>query len=179
MGVLRLEPNLLRITFSVEETLEIHVGIAEYRVARSPQCLLTLGLGSCVGVVLYDPVLRVGGLAHVMLPDSKQFRVGGKPAKFADLGVEFLARDLQRAGCSVGRMMAKLAGGAQMFFGNVRASQMAVGERNVEAVRSVLHEMRIPIVAEDVGGTTGRTISLDTTDGRLTVRTLGRAIRVI
>lgn len=155
------------------------MGIAECGVARSPQRLLTLGLGSCVGVTLYDSVIRVGGLAHVMLPDSKQFRSGGKPAKFADLGVAVLIRDLQRAGCRNGRMVAKLAGGAQMFSGNNRATQMNIGERNIEAVRWALKEAGIKIVAEEVGGSAGRTIILDMSDGCLTIRTLGRAVRVI
>jgi len=175
---LGLEPDVLR-GLSVEEARNIHVGIAEYQVARSPHRLLTLGLGSCVGVALYDPVARIGGLAHVMLPDSKQFRSGGKPAKFADLGVAVLVKELQRAGSRNGRMVAKLAGGAQMFFGNNRAMQMAIGERNVEAVRKALKELGIKIAAEDVGGSVGRTISLDTSDGLLTIRTLGQPVRVI
>ncbi len=155
------------------------MGIAEYGIARSPHRLVTLGLGSCVGVALYDPVIRVGGLAHVMLPDSTQFRAGGKPAKFADLAVKILIRDLRQSGSRNGRAVAKLAGGAQMFFGNNRAAQMAIGERNIEAVRGVLKELGIVIVAEDVGGDKGRTISLDTSDGSLTVRTLGLPVRVI
>ncbi|WP_041571303.1 chemotaxis protein CheD [Candidatus Desulforudis audaxviator] len=162
-----------------EQIQEIHVGIAEYGIARSPHRLLTLGLGSCVGVALYDPVIRVGGLAHVMLPDSTQFRTGGKPAKFADLAVKNLVHDLRLAGVRNGRVVAKLAGGAQMFFGNNRAAQMAIGERNIEAVRSILKELGIAIVAEDVGGDKGRTISLDTSNGSLTVRTLGLPVRVI
>jgi chemotaxis protein CheD len=163
----------------VQEGREIHVGIAEYRVARSPDRLLALGLGSCVGVALFDPVIRVGGLAHVMLPDSRMFKGGGKPAKFADLGVAALVQEMQRAGSRNGRLIAKLAGGAQMFFGNSRAAEMAIGERNVEAVRQALKELGIKIVAEDVGGSQGRTISLDTSNGLLTIRTLGRAVRVI
>jgi len=163
-----------------EQVKEIHVGIAEYGVARSPHRLLTLGLGSCVGVALYDPVFRVGGLAHVMLPDSTLFRdVGGKPAKFADLAIKVLFRNLQSAGGRNGRVVAKLAGGAQMFFGNSRAAQMAVGERNIVAVRGVLKELGIAILSEDVGGNKGRTVILDTADGSLTVRTLGLAEQVI
>lgn len=160
---------------------EIRVGIGEYGIACNPHRLLTLGLGSCIGVALYDPVSRVGGLAHVMLPDSTMFRTAAtaKPAKFADLGVKVLWRDLRSAGARNGRVVAKLAGGAQMFFGNSRAVQMAVGERNIETVHAVLKKLGIEVLAQDIGGNKGRTVILDTSDGSFIVRTLGMPEQVI
>lgn len=165
--------------FALENALEIQVGIADYKIARTPGRLITLGLGSCVGVSLYDPVVKIGGLLHVMLPDSTQFNSAARPAKFADLGIPLLVRELQKAGAADKRLQAKLVGGAQMFSGLDGMTALNIGQRNVEKSRSVLRELGIKILAEEVGGNRGRTMILDTADGRVTIRMLGSVQKVI
>lgn len=155
------------------------VGIAEWQVAKSPARLITLGLGSCVGVTLYDAMTKIGGLAHVMLPDSRQFQHVDNMGKYADTALPRMARDLERLGGHLPRLRAKLAGGAQMFRSSNQGSLLRIGERNVEMCRLVLRQLGIPIVAEDVGGSHGRTIILYTESGNLLVRCLGVSPKVI
>ncbi|MFZ5632047.1 MAG: chemotaxis protein CheD [Bacillota bacterium] len=164
---------------AAKENAEIQVGIADYKIARDPGRLITLGLGSCVGVSLYDPVHRVGGLLHVMLPDSAQFNNVNKPAKFADLGIPLMIRELQRAGAFVNRLQAKLVGGAQMFTGLDDKMTLNIGQRNTEKSREILKQMGIPILSEEVGGNRGRTMILDTSTGEVIIRTLGNKLKVI
>lgn len=155
----------------------MNIGIAEYAVTPRPHRLITLGLGSCVGVTLWDRRLLVAGLAHIMLPDSTNFKPSAKPAKFADLGVPRLVRDMERLGAKIIRMEAKLAGGAQMFFGKSDSPVMNIGARNVAAVKAVLARLGIRVVAEDTGGNIGRTIILDSVSGGLSIRSLGQGVK--
>jgi len=157
----------------------LQVGIADYKITRDPGRLITLGLGSCVGVSLYDPVTKIGGLLHVMLPDSTQFSSVSKPAKFADLGIPLLVQELQKKGAGGRRLQAKLVGGAQMFSGLDNSLVLNIGQRNVEKARAVLKELGIKILAEEVGGNRGRTMILDTADGKVIVRMLGNVQKVI
>lgn len=159
--------------------IEIQVGIADYKVAREPGRLITLGLGSCVGVSLYDPLARVGGLLHVMLPDSTQFNNVPKPAKFADTGIPLMIQELQRLGARPNRLQAKLVGGAQMFSGLDDKMTLNIGQRNVEKSREILSKLNIRVLAEDVGGNRGRTMIVDTSSGQVTIRTLGNKLKVI
>ncbi|MEW5953955.1 MAG: chemotaxis protein CheD [Bacillota bacterium] len=158
---------------------EIQVGIADYKTAREPARLITLGLGSCVGIGIYDPLLRIGGLLHIMLPDSSQFNNLTRPAKFADLGIPLMLKDLARQGASVRRLQAKLVGGAQMFSGLGDKMVLNIGQRNIEASRRLLIEMGIKILSEDLGGNKGRTMIVDISTGLVTVRTLGSQLKVI
>lgn len=160
-------------------TIEIQVGIADYKIAKNPNRLITLGLGSCVGVTLYDPIVKVGGLLHVMLPDSTSFKDVQKPAKFADLGIPLLVKELSAIGGVFGRLKAKLVGGAQMFSGFDNSLSLNIGQRNTEKSREVLRKMGIPIIAEDVGGNKGRTMILDTSTGSVSIRTIGTKMQVI
>ncbi len=162
-----------------QATVEIQVGIADYKITKNPNRLITLGLGSCVGVTLYDPVSKVGGLLHVMLPDSANFKDVTKPAKFADLGIPLLIREVSSIGGVFGRLKAKLVGGAQMFSGLDNKLSLNIGLRNTEKSRDVLKSLGIPIIAEDVGGNKGRTMILDTTNGEVLIRTLGAKVQVI
>lgn len=148
----------------------IKVGIADLASARHPGRLRTAGLGSCVGVALYDRRKKIGGLAHIMLPDSRQARGPIKLAKYADTAIPELVRQMEALGAVRHDVVAKLAGGAQMFE-HVSSDALKIGERNVEAVRAVLHLIGIPIVAEAVGGRVGRTVELDLEDGMYYVRT--------
>ncbi|MFZ5648358.1 MAG: chemotaxis protein CheD [Bacillota bacterium] len=164
---------------AVKESAEIQVGIADYKITREPNRLITLGLGSCVGVSLYDPVRKLGGLLHVMLPDSKQFNNVNKPAKFADLGIPLIVREMQSMGASINRLQAKLVGGAQMFSGLDDKMTLNIGQRNTEKSREMLKKLGIPVLCEEVGGNRGRTMILDTQTGQVTIRTLGNKLRVI
>lgn len=154
--------------------------MAEYKAAKSPYSLITLGLGSCVGVTLYDNLTRVGGLAHVMLPDST---LSGKkdynPGKFADTAIDVLIEEMLKLGASKNRMVSKIAGGAQMFQIKSENNIMQIGKRNVEAVRNKLNQLNIRIIAEDVEGNYGRTIEFFCEDGRLAVRTIGHGTRIL
>ena len=94
----------------------IKVGMADYKVGRSPSTLISYGLGSCIGVSLYDPIRKIGGLLHIMLPDSTQARASDNPAKFADTGIPLMINDVVALGATRARLVAKIAGGAQMFF---------------------------------------------------------------
>ncbi|MFZ5644581.1 MAG: chemotaxis protein CheD [Bacillota bacterium] len=164
---------------AVKEFAEIQVGIADYKIARDPTRLITLGLGSCVGVSLYDPLIKVGGLLHVMLPDSTQFNNVNKPAKFADLGIPLMVKEMQAMGVNVSRLQAKLVGGAQMFSGLDDKMTLNIGQRNTEKSREVLKKMGIRILVEEVGGNRGRTMIVDTSTGQVTIRTLGNKLKVV
>lgn len=164
---------------AIKGNSEIQVGIADYKIAREPTRLITLGLGSCVGVSLYDPIRRLGGLLHVMLPDSIQFSNVTKPAKFADLGIPLIIKEMQLMGASLNRMQAKLVGGAQMFSGLDDKMTLNIGQRNTEKSREVLKIIGIPVLCEEVGGNRGRTMILDTQTGNITIRTLGNKLKVI
>jgi chemotaxis protein CheD len=160
------------------ELKDITVGIAGYQVARSPNRIVTLGLGSCVGICVYDPHTKIGGLLHIMLPDSTQFGEVKKPGKFADTGIPALVEEVTLQGGRPSRLFAKLAGGAQMFSGS-DASTLNIGARNVAATREVLDRLGIRIAAEDVGGSQGRTIFFDLNTGQVIIRTMGSNYRVI
>lgn len=161
-----------------EKVEEIKVGIAEWKAAHNPARLITLGLGSCVGIALYNPRSSIGGLAHIMLPDSKQFQDVSNRAKFADLAIPDLLEAMLRMGARRASIVAKIAGGAQMFSAaDNRTKTLNIGERNVIASRKVLEDLGIPILAADTGGNYGRTLILDTTNGKVYIKTIGRATK--
>ncbi len=158
----------------------IKVGMADLKVCREPDSLTTLGLGSCVGVALYDPVTKISGLAHVMLPNSKEIRNNANIAKFADTGIAETIRIMNEMGAPTKRIVAKIAGGAQMFsFANKGSDNLNIGLKNVEAVKEKLDELNIPILAEDTGLNYGRTVVLDSLTGDYTIKAVGKPIKVI
>jgi len=158
---------------------DIHVGIADFKISHQPYQLITVGLGSCVGLTFYDPVLKLGGLLHIMLPDSKRFNDIKKPAKFADTGIFLLLQEIKRFPVRVNHLQVKIAGGAQMFSGFNENFKMNIGEQNVQAAKSVLRKLGFKIMAEDIGGNKGRTMILDTRTGQVMIRTLGSPLRVM
>jgi chemotaxis protein CheD len=149
------------------------VGMADLAVASAPTVLTTIGLGSCVGVALYDRKAKVGGLAHVMLPQSNGTTISN-PAKFADTALPLLVSKMQAYGALPRRLTAKLAGGAQMFRLDRPTETMRIGERNTAAVLKWLETARIPLLAQDTGGNWGRTVELNTETGEFLVRTIAR-----
>jgi len=163
----------------LRRTNVIRVGIADMNIVREPQLIRTSGLGSCVGVVIYDPMKKIAGMIHVMLPDStlgKSAKVN--IAKFADTGIPALVEQLEGEGARRFSLRAKIAGGAQMFqFGS--EDTVRIGPRNVEAVKKQLRNFSIPIIAEDVGGSKGRTIEFDPVTTKLTIRTVNEGTKEI
>ncbi|MDD6733952.1 MAG: chemotaxis protein CheD [Lachnospiraceae bacterium] len=152
----------------------IKVGMADLNTCAAPDVLTTLGLGSCVGVALRDPVTRIGGLAHVMLPDSTRIKNNSNIYKFADTGIEELVRQLENKGASRSRLVAKIAGGAQMFAFQNKSDMVRVGENNVLASKAKLQEMKIPLLAEDTGKDYGRTVIFYPENGDLIIRAVGK-----
>jgi chemotaxis protein CheD len=157
---------------------EIRVKVADYAVA-SDGVIATIGLGSCVAIVLYDPVAHVGGLAHILLPDVSMSRDRSNPAKFPSTIVPILIEEMRRLGASRKRLRAKIVGGASMFGNLIPNGAMNIGERNVLAVRDVLGSAKIPIVAADTGSDHGRSVYLSIDDGRVEVRSLRKGTHVI
>lgn len=161
--------------------VKIHtIGIAEHVIARAPDRLATLGLGSCVGLVLYDAVNKIGGMVHIMLPTAPQDTPGFNKSKFADTAIDELIRRLTQSGAMRARLTAKLAGGAHMFSTTGNTDFMNVGERNVKICKKKLQELSIRVLAEDTGSTSGRSIEFCCETGQLQVRTVSpKSIRLI
>ncbi|MBD8068276.1 chemotaxis protein CheD [Bacillus sp. PS06] len=158
----------------------IKVGIADMNVVTSPQTIRTSGLGSCVGVVIFDSRQAIAGLAHVMLPDSSLARTGTlNLAKYADTAIEELIKQIvSRGGRSYG-LQAKIAGGAQMFPNLSGSDMMRIGPRNVEAVLQELTRFKVTLLSSDVGGNLGRTIEFDPVTTSLTIRTVNQGVKSI
>ncbi|WP_026893826.1 chemotaxis protein CheD [Clostridiisalibacter paucivorans] len=157
----------------------VKVGMADLAAVKAPGVLTTLGLGSCVGIVLYDKSTKVAGLAHIMLPSSKEIKNNSNKAKFADTAVEVLIKEMIKLGANKKKLWAKLAGGAQMFSFNSSNNILKIGERNVIASKEKLSKLNIPIIAEDTGGNFGRTIEIDAESGSLLVKTIGHGNNII
>ena len=158
----------------------IKVGIAQMDVVKAPNTIRTSGLGSCVGVVLYDESKQIAGLIHVMLPDSSLGRSDAvNVAKFADTGIKALIELLKLEGVHAFKLKAKIAGGAQMFQFTSDKDSMRIGPRNVEAVKAQLRKNSIPLVAEDTGGNSGRTIEFDPITSKLNIRTVNQGVSEI
>ncbi|MBP8969739.1 MAG: chemotaxis protein CheD [Lachnospiraceae bacterium] len=157
----------------------IKVGMADLKTCIPPNGITTLGLGSCVGVALRDKNNKVGGLAHVMLPDSSVISNNTNIAKFADTGIVELVRQMEALGANKRNLVAKIAGGATMFAVSSRAASMNVGERNVEAVKKKLKELGIPILAEDTGLNFGRTVIFYPETGDYVIKAVGKPEKTI
>ncbi len=132
--------------------------MADLNIAQSPDVLITSGLGSCVGVILYDEKMCLGGMAHVMLPDSSSMRNKTNLAKYADTAMDILLEKMLETGANKRRLKAKMAGGSQMFNFDSDNELMRIGARNIVAVKKKLQEFSIPILGEDTGGSHGRTV---------------------
>ncbi|MCR4721103.1 MAG: chemotaxis protein CheD [Lachnospiraceae bacterium] len=157
----------------------IKVGMADMNTCTGDDAITTLGLGSCIGVVLYDPVKKVCGMVHVMLPDSSIIRNNDNAAKFADTGINKLIEMVCRLGTTKQSLLAKMAGGAQMFAFNTDNDMLRVGQRNAEACRTILKNNNIKLVSEDCGDRFGRTIEFYPATCELHVKAIGKPLRVI
>ena len=157
----------------------IKVGMADLKIAKAPDSLTTLGLGSCIGLTLFDPVAKIGGLVHYMLPDSTKLKNNTNIAKFGDTGIKELYRQMTLAGANPRRVVAKIAGGAKMFEVSGTSSVGNVGERNAEQAKIVLKELKIPLIAEDTGLNYGRTVVLDCENGDYIIKAVGKTPKTI
>ena len=154
------------------------VGISDYKLSKQPEVIVTYALGSCVGICLYDSRLKIGGLSHIMLPESSMFNKNDlNRMKFADTALVDLVQDLKKLGADARRLTAKIAGGAQMFEVQQGSLIGTIGDRNVQSVKAVLNGLRIPIIAEDTGSNYGRTVYFDLETGIMKVQSLNRSIK--
>ena len=157
----------------------IKVGMADLNVCKAPDAITTLGLGSCIGCVLYDQKTKICGMVHVMLPDSTAIKINDNLAKFADTGVKKLLEELAKMGVSKASLQAKIAGGAQMFAFSTQNDLLRVGQRNAEAVKKALKENGIRLVAEDTGANYGRTIEFYPETSELYIKAIGKELKII
>ncbi len=159
--------------------LEIHVGMADMKVAKAPTILTSLGLGSCVGIILYYSRKKIGGLAHIMLPDIEAVKNRANRAKFANTAIPELVEKMEKLGAERRFIKAKIMGGAHMFGFAKTNKVFNVGSRNAEKVKAVLKEMRIRLVAEDTGGSYGRSLYFDLNTGEVRVRTINHGEKIL
>jgi len=155
----------------------VQVTMAEFKIMKAPGQIVTLGLGSCIGVCAYDSIVKLGGMLHIMLPNDAM-AIGGvvNPAKFANTGVPLLIKELEAQGASRFRIEIKIVGGAHMFSANGQESVFNIGTRNLEAVEEACNFLGLKIVAKSVGGNNGRSVSLDLETGNVYVKTLESGI---
>jgi chemotaxis protein CheD len=158
---------------------EIVVRVADLRVGANTDVLVTVGLGSCVAIMLYDPAAKVAGLAHILLPSRALTRNGDNPAKVPQSAVPVLLEQMTARGANQRRITARLAGGASMFSNLAPPGTIQMGERNVVATRQVLHGLNLPLIGEAVGGAFGRTVRLFAGDGRIEVQSVAHGIQTL
>ena len=157
---------------------EIRVKVADFAVANGGSVISTIGLGSCVAIMLYDASSRIGGLAHILLPSEGLSLESGNRAKFPSTAIPLLVEEMRKSG-AWGRPIAKIVGGASMFASLLPAGGINMGERNVEATKRVLRLAEIPLVASDTGGEHGRSVYFHVADGHVVVKSLKMGERVL
>ena len=162
----------------MDESTIIKVKIADYKITGKPNLLVTSGLGSCVGLSLYDEVLGIGGLAHIMLPQSKNAVDPKFFPRYADTAIDTILDELKKQGSDQANIVAKMAGGASMF-PDLKKDGKGVGERNVEVTMGILAEKNIPMLGSDTGGDYGRSIEFSTINGEMRIRSIRHGIITI
>ncbi len=156
----------------------IVVGMADMKVTKSPKNICTIGLGSCVGITMYDSTTKIGGLLHAMLPSINEIADKKNRHKFADAGIEDLYNEMIRNGAKRSFIKAKIAGGAEMFnFKN--DNSVSIGTRNYQAAIETLRRLGIRVIAEECGKNFGRTIILNIENGDLYIKSVGLADKII
>lgn len=153
--------------------------MGEHQILRGEGVLTAVGLGSCVAIILHDRHAQVGGLAHVVLPSASLSREHDRPARFANTAVPLLLGGMKAEGADPARIVGRLVGGASMFANLLAAGAVGMGERNVLAARNALRGAGLPIAAEEVGGTSGRSVWFDVRRGTTLVRSVGMEDHVL
>lgn len=155
------------------------VGLGEVKLSRNPEdVLVAFGLGSCVGIGMYDPQVNVAGLLHAVLPFSPNGTVERSP-KYVVSGIEILLEELVRYGAQPSRLIVRMAGGANMLNAPGFSQTFNIGTRNVEAAYETFKKFRLKLAGQEVGGTIGRTVRFYVRDGRMTIRTVGNQEREV
>ena len=152
------------------------IGIADMKLARNQGTLITYALGSCIGICLWDPLLKIGALVHIMLPINME-KNRTSPFKYADTGIRLTLTKMEQMGAKRTRIVAKIAGGAKMFNVPGNGSLGNIGQRNIERVHQVLRLEGIRLLKEDVGGSAARTLFFDVATGEGTVKIYGNIER--
>ena len=161
----------------MSEASKITIGIADMKMAKGEGMLVTYALGSCIGICLHDPAIKLGALIHIMLPLNME--AGRKNTmKYADTGIKETVKQMEAMGASRARITAKIAGGAKMFEDS-GGSLGSIGQRNIESVRMNLKKEGIRLLKEDVGGAVARTLLFDVNSGLGCVRCYGRPELII
>lgn len=153
------------------------IGMAQLLVVKAPDVVRSSGLGSCVGIVLFDPFNRVGGMAHAMLPKHRPGRDDNQ-AKYVDTAIDKILAEMEAMGSNKINIVAKLAGGAQMFPDVDRENSQLIGSRNIAAAEEYLQQLGIPIIARDIGGHSGRTLEFSCEDGTLLIKTVDNETKI-
>jgi chemotaxis protein CheD len=157
------------------------VGLGEQAISRDPEdVLVAYGLGSCVGIAVIDPLSRISGLLHAVLPRAADgIERGPNPYKYVESGIEGLIAAMVNEGAARNRLVVRMVGGANMLISSGPTSSFDIGTRNIEAARTTLNRLNLPLKAADVGGHTGRTLHVYVADSRVTVRVIGEKEREI
>lgn len=150
----------------------VEIGMGEMKISESPAKLVTRGLGSCVAITVYDPLKKVGGMAHAMLPDIERVKLKSNPSRFVNYIIKKMVEELEKQGCSKQRFVVKLFGGAHMFGFITSESILNVGEKNVTMAKEVLSQLSLKLSVEETGGTFGRTTELNLETGKVLVKTI-------
>jgi chemotaxis protein CheD len=153
-------------------TNSIAIGLAELKLSRSPDdVLVAFGLGSCIGVGMYDPILHLGGMLHAVLPKNAEGQE--LTPKYVDSGIELLLEQVLKAGANRSRLVVRMAGGANMLNVSSLSNSFDIGNRNIDSARKTLEKLGIRLKSEEVGGKIGRTVRLYVANGRMTLRMMG------
>jgi chemotaxis protein CheD len=157
----------------------IQVGMGDFKMARPPDKLITAGLGSCIGICMLDPKSRIACMIHIMLPSSQNDKKISNPGKYADTAIIAALEAMGKCGADTSHLVAKIAGGAQMFRFSGNNDFFKVGERNAKAVEEHLVKNNITLLNKDIGGNVGRTIIFDPATGELSIRTIKEGEKII
>ena len=152
----------------------LNVGLGEHVVSRDPTSILVAyGLGSCLGIGMFDPSSRVAGLLHAVLPE-RMANNGNTPGKFVDSGIPFLFDEMNKAGADRRRIIVWMAGGANMIMSPGMTKAFDIGNRNIAAAQKIFDQLSVRLAGQEVGGNTGRTVRVYVAEGRMTVRMVGQ-----
>ncbi len=157
----------------------ITVGLGEYAVSQDPEeILVAYGLGSCVGIGMYDQRINLAGLLHALLP-IHPMGSADQQSRYVDTGIKLLLEEMGKKGADRSRLIVRIAGGANMLVAPGFTGSFNIGTRNIEAAYSTLYSLKMPIAGKEVGGTTGRTVKFYVKDGRMTIRSIGNQEREV
>ena len=161
-----------------QNILEIPMGGLGFTTPE--KTVLQTFVGSCIAICLYDPSAKVAAMAHILLPKNNTNDPNPKPeAKFADVAIRIMLDRLKSSDAKINRLKAKMAGGANIFANEGRSNVFNIGGRNADAIKSLLDEQKIPIVAQDIGSTSGRWITFDVTSLEMKVKDRTKGVKVI